>query len=130
MMPALKTRAGFSLPMALLVMVVLTAGIVAGFAATSAEVLTYAAWSKAVVNVTGAWFALDGLSKNGNAGTIDGTDQCTAANGGGKPSVAGAVVPSGGQFSGPAGPFSGNPPVDSSKSFAQLAATSKLDWAG
>src|SRR5436305_8933756 len=43
MTPALKTRAGFALPMALLVMVVLTAGIVAGFAATSAEGVTNAA---------------------------------------------------------------------------------------
>src|SRR6478672_13047347 len=38
-----RSRKGFALPMALLVMVVLTAGIAAGYAATSAEVVTNAA---------------------------------------------------------------------------------------
>ena len=38
-----RTRAGFALPMVLLVMVVLTAGIAAGFAATSSEIITNAA---------------------------------------------------------------------------------------
>jgi hypothetical protein len=38
-----RSRRGFALPMALLVMIVLTAGIAAGYAATSAEVITNAA---------------------------------------------------------------------------------------
>src|SRR5438128_12471552 len=42
-MPKLTSRDGFALPMALLVMIVLTAGIAAGFSATSAEVVTNAA---------------------------------------------------------------------------------------
>jgi len=90
----------------------------------------YARWSKAVVNVQGAWFALSGLHKNGNAGRIDGTDNCPAADGGGKPSVAGAVVPNGGQFTGATAPFQGNPPIDTSKTFAQVRDNSKLYWAG
>ena len=91
---------------------------------------TYATWNTATVNVQGAWFALSGLHKNGNAGKIDGTDNCTSANGGGKPTLAGAVVPSGGQFSGDVTPFVGSPPIDTSKSFNQMKDSSKLDWAG
>lgn len=90
----------------------------------------YAAWTKQVVNVQGAWFALAGLTKNGNAGTIDGTDYCSAANGGGKPAVAGAMVPNGGQFSGSTGAFAGSPPLDTTKTFAQIKSSVKLDWAG
>src|SRR6185436_11762555 len=90
----------------------------------------YATWNTATVNVQGAWFALSGLHKNGNAGRIDGTDNCTAANGGGKPTLAGAIVPPGGQFSGDPDPFIGSPPVDTSKSFQTLKDSSKLDWAG
>jgi Tfp pilus assembly protein PilX len=245
-MPKLNSRDGFALPMALLVMVVLTAGIAAGFAATSAEVITnashrgdnraynlaeagleqfmanrkegaycdssfvagvktanlcladpaasnasqveykridltggyanitatlvrvyaadtipaifliravgvdksvkltgatmsdsgaravgmLAAWSKSVVNVKGAWYAMSGLHKNGNAGLIDGHDQCTLADGGGQPTLPGAVVPSGGQFTGDPDPFSGSPPIDTSKTFDQLKNDTKLDWAG
>jgi hypothetical protein len=229
-----RSKRGFALPMALLVMVVLTAGIAAGYAATSAEVVTnaahrgdtraynlavagleqflarrneagfcsnciadptaavadsewtrvpltggyadvvsvrvrkhindtlpalffirsmgidtsikltgatrsqhgtrivgmYATWNTATVNVQGAWFALSGLNKNGTAGEINGVDQCTAANGGGKPTLAGAVVPSGGQFSGKTAAFAGNPPIDTSKTFQQLKDNAKLDWAG
>jgi len=90
----------------------------------------YATWNTATVNVQGAWFALSGLRKNGNAGRIDGVDNCTAANGGGKPSVGGAVVPSGGQFSGDVTPFNGSPPIDTSKTFADMRDQAKLDWAG
>jgi hypothetical protein len=89
----------------------------------------YATWNTATVNVQGAWFALSGLTKNGEAGEINGNDQCSAANGGGKPSVAGGVVP-GGQFEGKTGPFSGSPPIDTSKSFTQMRDSAKLDWAG
>src|ERR1044071_5189221 len=39
----MKSRAGFALPMALLVMIVLTAGITAGYQSTSAEIVSNAA---------------------------------------------------------------------------------------
>ena len=90
----------------------------------------YATWNTATVNVQGAWFALSGLRKNGNAGRIDGTDNCSAANGGGKPTLAGAVVPSGGQFSGDVTPFIGSPPIDTSKTFTGMRDSAKLDWGG
>ncbi|HET9425082.1 MAG TPA: hypothetical protein VFO55_06890 [Gemmatimonadaceae bacterium] len=232
-MHSLRERAGFALPMALLVMVVLTAGITAGFAATSSETITnaahrgdtraynlavagleqflarrsetgfcsncladptaaaadsewtrvsltggyadiksvrvrkhindtlpalyfirstgtdtsirltgatsaiagqravgiYATWNTATVQVQGAWVALSGLVKNGNAGRIDGTDECTAEMGGGKATLPGAVVPSGG-FSGSTTAFIGSPPLDTTKSFSTLSAGTKLDWAG
>jgi hypothetical protein len=89
-----------------------------------------AAWTEQVVQVQGAWFALSGLTKNGAAGSISGIDQCTAGNGGGKPTVAGAMIPGGGQFSGNTSAFAGTPPIDSSKTFAQIKASVKLDWAG
>jgi hypothetical protein len=232
-MRILRSRDGFAMPMAILVMVVLTAGIAAGYAATSAEVVTnaahrgdtraynlavagleqflarrketgfcarcavdptlagtpgdsakvilnggyaivksmlvrqatattqalfliysqgvdqsiklsgatigtegtrivgeYAAWNTTTVNVQGAWFALSGLHKNGTAGRIDGADNCPLAQGGGKATVAGAVVPSGGQFSGNTSPFTGSPPIDTSKTFTQVRDNAKLDWAG
>ena len=90
----------------------------------------YATWNTATVNVQGAWFALSGLIKNGTAGEINGNDQCSSADGGGKPAVAGALVPNGGQFSGKTSPFSGSPPIDTSKSFQTLKDSAKLDWAG
>src|SRR5881394_593171 len=40
---SLRNRAGFAIPMALLVMVVLTVGITAGFKSTSAEIVSNAA---------------------------------------------------------------------------------------
>jgi hypothetical protein len=89
----------------------------------------YATWNTATVNVQGAWFALSGLTKNGTAGEINGTDQCSAADGGGKPTVAGAVLPAG-QFSGKTDAFSGSPAIDSTKSFSSIKDSAKLDWAG
>jgi hypothetical protein len=89
----------------------------------------YATWNTATVNVQGAWFALSGLRKNGNAGRIDGTDNCSTAEGGGKPTLAGAVVPPG-QFSGDVTPFVGSPAIDTTDSFQTMKDSSKLDWAG
>lgn len=89
----------------------------------------YATWNTATVNVQGAWFALNGLTKNGTAGSIDGADQCSVANGGTGKTLAGAIVPANGGFSGKTASFSGSPAIDSSQSFATLAANSKLDWA-
>lgn len=89
----------------------------------------YATWNTNTVNVQGAWFALSGLVKNGTAGRIDGADECAAGDGGGKATLAGAVVPAG-DFSGQTASFMGSPALDTTKSLATLAASSKLDWAG
>jgi hypothetical protein len=83
-----------------------------------------------MVNVQGAWFALSGLTKNGNAGLISGVDQCAAADGGTGKTLAGAVVPSGGQFTGNTAAFVGSPAIDTTKNFNQEVSGAKLDWAG
>jgi Tfp pilus assembly protein PilX len=89
-----------------------------------------AAWTKQVVQVEGAWMALSGLDKHGNSGVISGVDYCPSASGGGKPTVAGAVVPNGGLFMGQTPAFSGSPALDTTRTFAQIKASTKLDWAG
>ena len=83
----------------------------------------YAKWNSATMKVTAAWVSLSGLVKNG-AGTIDGTDYCGVA-----PAVAGAQVDKGDFVNnGNASVFGGNPPVDTSKTFTQLKASSQIDW--
>jgi hypothetical protein len=83
----------------------------------------YAKWVTMTMKVTAAWVSLSGLNKNG-AGTIDGRDAC-----GQQPDVAGAQVDKG-DFSnaGNASDFYGNPPVDTSKTFAQLVSQNNIDW--
>lgn len=83
-------------------------------------------WTTVAMNVTGAWTSLSGLQKQGSAGQIDGNDQC-----GRKPAVPGVTVPKG-DYSNPGGGFTptGNPPIDSSKTLAQLEAQVTIDWNG
>ncbi len=84
---------------------------------------TYATWNTMTMQVLSAWTSISGLTKNGNAGIIDGNDQC-----GVKAAVAGVtsdrndVVVSGGWQP------SGNPPWDTSQTQAQLEARMKIDW--
>lgn len=83
----------------------------------------YAKWMTATMKVTAAWVSLSGLVKNGT-GTIDGTDACGLA-----PAVAGAQVDKGDLVvKGGSAVFGGNPPVDTSMSFAQLKAQTNIDW--
>jgi len=82
-------------------------------------------WSASVMNVTGAWTSLSGLNKEGNAGQIDGNDQC-----GRKPAVAGVFVPKG-DFT-QTGGFTptGNPPLDTSKTLIEVEKAVTIDWNG
>ncbi len=82
-------------------------------------------WSTQVMNVTGAWTSLSGLSKEGNAGQIDGNDQC-----GRKPAVAGVMVPKGDYSASGGFVPTGNPPLDTSKTLAQLDPLVTIDWNG
>jgi len=82
-------------------------------------------WSTQVMNVTGAWTSLSGLDKQGNAGQIDGNDQC-----GRKPAVAGVMVPKGDYSSSGGFVPTGNPPLDTSKTLAQLEPLVTIDWNG
>lgn len=93
----------------------------------SRTVGVFTTWNKTTINVIGAWTSLTGIVKNGT-GAIDGRDQC-----GGGTDVAGMSVP---QYGGKAdmninGGFtpSGNPPYDTTKTFAQESAAVKIDWA-
>jgi hypothetical protein len=80
-------------------------------------------WSTITMKVTGAWTSLSGLDKQGNAGQIDGNDQC-----GRKPAVAGVLVPKGDYSESGGFTPTGNPPLDTSKTLAQLEPTITIDW--
>jgi hypothetical protein len=82
-------------------------------------------WSASTMNVTGAWTSLSGLDKQGSAGQIDGNDQC-----GRKPAVAGILVPKGDYSTSGGFTPTGNPPLDTSKTLAQLEPLVTIDWNG
>jgi len=82
-------------------------------------------WSTQTMNVTGAWTSLSGLQKQGTAGQIDGNDAC-----GHKTAVAGVLVPKG-DYSATGGfTPTGNPPLDTTKTLAQLESQITIDWNG
>ena len=84
-----------------------------------------AQWTTQTMNVTGAWTSLSGLNKQGSAGQIDGNDQC-----GRKPAVAGVLVPKG-QYTATGGfTPTGNPPLDTTKTLAQIESQMTIDWNG
>jgi hypothetical protein len=65
-----------------------TVGRYAGSPEGVRTVAQYVLWEPAPMQVLAGWTALSGLDKNGNAGTLGGTDQCGVAD-----SVAGVAVP-------------------------------------
>jgi hypothetical protein len=85
----------------------------------------YATWVTSSMNVKAAWLSYSGLTKNGT-GLISGVDDC-----GQQAAVAGVMVDKGdldvqGNSFNPVG----NPPVDTSKTFAQLKNENTVDWGG
>jgi hypothetical protein len=82
-----------------------------------------AQWSTTTINVTGAWTSLSGLNKQGTAGQIDGNDQC-----GRKPAVAGVMVPKGSYTATGGWTPTGNPPLDTTQTLAQLQSQVTIDW--
>jgi hypothetical protein len=82
-------------------------------------------WSTQTMSVVGAWTSLSGLNKQGAAGQIDGNDQC-----GKKTAVAGVLVPKGDYTSSGGFVPTGNPPLDTSKTLAQLEPLVTIDWNG
>jgi hypothetical protein len=83
----------------------------------------YATWNTATINVKAAWLSLSGLSKNGT-GLISGIDEC-----GQQPPVAGVMVDKGDlDVTGNSFNPLGNPPVDTSNTFATLKAGTPIDW--
>jgi hypothetical protein len=83
----------------------------------------YATWVTNTMNVKAAWLSYTGLTKNG-AGLISGIDDC-----GQQPAVAGVMVDKGDlDVEGNSFNPLGTPPVDTSKTFAQLLAENSIDW--
>lgn len=95
-----------------------TRGVYAGTPQGVRIVAEYALWNPAAMKVSAGWAALAGLRKNGNAGSISGTDGC-----GDSAAVAGVSVPSVPGYIGPTSPVSGSPPVDTT-----LADSVPLNW--
>ena len=86
----------------------------------------YAQWNTNTMQVLSAWTSLTGLVKNGNAGLITGVDEC-----GEMPTIAGTAVGKGDLTDkGGTGWAQGSPPVDTSKTSEELAASIKIDWNG
>ena len=83
----------------------------------------YATWVTSTMNVKAAWLSYSGLSKNGT-GVISGVDDC-----GQQATVAGVMVDKGDlDTAGNSFHPEGNPPVDTSKTFAQLKLETTVDW--
>lgn len=71
-------------------------------------VAQYVLWEPIPMQVLAGWTALDGLQKNGEAGTIGGFDLCGQAG-----AVAGVVVPMNPGYSGNTSAATGSPAIDS-----------------
>jgi hypothetical protein len=86
----------------------------------------YAQWNVNTMQVLSAWTSLTGLKKGGTDGLLSGVDQC-----GKMPAVAGTTVGKGDiTWSGEVTWAEGNPPIDTSRTAAQLVADMKIDWNG
>jgi hypothetical protein len=89
-------------------------------------VAQYAYWDMKTINIVSGWTSLSGLSVQGSAGTIAGSDKCSA-----NPTIAGVAVPSGAYSqTGKDSVAKGDPPVLDLGPTATAAANTKIDWAG
>lgn len=93
-----------------------------GMPAAERTVAQSAIWLPGQLQVLAGWTSLSGLRKNGNSGTLSGTDNC-----GVKGAKAGIAVPNG-QYSGHLGPVSGDPPVRYLGTQEQANAAVQIDW--
>lgn len=83
------------------------------------------------LTVQSAMTGVNGINKNGNAGAISGVDQCSAANGGGAPSVPGVAVPTSPGYTGQTGPLAGSTKISYiGATETQAANTVPIDWNG
>jgi hypothetical protein len=84
----------------------------------------YAQWNVNTMQVLSAWTSLTGLKKSGTSGLLSGIDQC-----GEMPNIAGTTVGKGDiSYSGQASWAEGSPPIDTTKTNAELAASMMVDW--
>ena len=85
----------------------------------------YASFGTASLKPLAAWTSLNGITNttNGASYRIDGSDQC-----GSNPTVGGAAVPGGGQYTGSGGLPAGSPRVDSATTLDSLKKRTGVDW--
>jgi hypothetical protein len=84
----------------------------------------YAQWNTNTMQVLSAWTSLTGLQKVGTAGLLSGIDEC-----GQMPTIAGTAVGKGDlDYKGHTSWAQGSPPIDTSKTPAELAASMQIDW--
>jgi hypothetical protein len=87
-------------------------------------VSTFATWEPGQMNVKSAWSTLSGMHYNGDAGVIDGNDNC-----GQQAPLPGVMVPTGTYtFTSHMKQPAGNPPVDQSKTQEELNQEIGIDW--
>lgn len=88
-----------------------------------ATVGLYTTYTTNVINIMAAIASLSGVSKQGSSGVISGNDQCGQAN-----AVAGITTDKGDYTS--SGNFSptGSPPIDTTKTLAQLESAIGINW--
>ena len=98
-----------------------TVGAYAGSPEGVRTVAQYVLWEPAPMQVLAGWTALNGLDKNGNAGTLGGYDACGEAE-----AVAGVAVPLDPGYEGKTTVLVGDPPMDSTITSDSVA----IDWEG
>jgi hypothetical protein len=86
-------------------------------------VAEYVLWQPAKMTVLAGFTSLSGLQKNGNSGSLSGTDSCGKA-----PNVAGVAVPTIPGYIGPPGPVSGNPPIQYLGTPSQATTAAGINW--
>jgi hypothetical protein len=101
------------------------------FRAPPAErtVATLALWTPAPLDLDAAFTSLSGIDKNGNSGSLNGTDACGA-----NPAIPGVAVPTA-MYSGHTNPIDGNPDnapkeLGSSGIAGEAKDSVGIDWAG
>lgn len=81
------------------------------------------------LTVQSAMTSVNGINKNGNSGNISGHDQCSAANGGGAPSLPAVAVPSSPGYTGQMGPLLGSTQISTiGATEVEAAAAVPIDW--
>jgi hypothetical protein len=97
-----------------------TKGAYAGSPEGVRTVAQYVLWEPAPMQVLAGWTALNGLDKNGNAGTLGGYDACGEAE-----AVAGVAVPLDPGYEGKKTVLEGDPPMETI-----TVDTVDIDWEG
>lgn len=89
----------------------------------------FATFQNMTMTVQSAMTGINGINKQGNAGTISGVDQCTVANGGSGTTLPAVAVPDNPGYDGHEGPLQGTPLIKSIGDDPEEAAEAvPFDW--